>query len=216
MGALDPDVDVRVGFWDLAEGTSAARRQALVRRILADVVGVEADELAFSHPARGRPTLRRPFDVLHFSSSHSSSLLAVATSFAHPIGLDVECVVPRRGLGRVASTRFSAVESALIDSAPTGREALTRFYRAWVVREAFVKLRGTGLGGLSGAPRHPKLAAPSSPLRSFAVHAPEHAWFIEGPASLDARFALASGSEIRSYSLSLTLRQDHGDERVAR
>lgn len=206
--------DVVIQFFDLAgaeadAGTSGGPgtrepKRVVARRLLARALGVPVADLSLTYSAMGKPSLCSPFDSLHFSLSYADDLIAIATSFTHPIGLDVEQVADKPGLRSVASTRFTPRELAAMDVAPSQCSFLIQFYRSWVTREAYVKLIGTGLAGLRRAPGHPNPGSASERCSSFALPGDVPTWFLEGPAPMGTRFALAAHQEFSSYSLQVT------------
>jgi phosphopantetheinyl transferase len=84
----------------------------------------------------GKPDFDGP---LHFSLSHGKTL-AVAALADGPVGVDVELLRPCHP--RLADRVLSAAERRQLDEAPDRDLTLLQF---WTLKEAYVKLLGTGL-----------------------------------------------------------------------
>jgi phosphopantetheine--protein transferase-like protein len=84
----------------------------------------------------GKPDFEGPY---HFSLSHGKTL-AVAALADRPVGVDVEFLRPCHP--RLADRVLCATERKALDEAHDRDETLLRF---WTLKEAYVKLLGTGL-----------------------------------------------------------------------
>lgn len=87
--------------------------------------------------------------VIHFSISHSRSLLAVAVSRSGPIGVDIE-QVRQREFRALAQQWFHPEEAAALKPLEPQQLALA-FYRLWTLKEAALKTCPSADGVLSGA-----------------------------------------------------------------
>jgi phosphopantetheinyl transferase len=76
------------------------------------------------------------------SVSHDGPCIAVAIGSRGDVGVDLQHVEARRHTADIARRHFSQAENAWLDDA--GPEA---FYMLWVLKEAYLKARGTGLAG---------------------------------------------------------------------
>ena len=76
------------------------------------------------------------------SVSHDGACIAVAVASHGEIGIDLQRAEPRRHTAEISRRHFSEAENAWLDDA--GPEA---FYELWVLKEAYLKARGTGLAG---------------------------------------------------------------------
>ncbi|WP_418959163.1 4'-phosphopantetheinyl transferase family protein [Streptomyces tritici] len=146
--------------------------------LLRELVGAELDrdpaEPAFSAVCRhctsgghGKPVL--PDSPLHLSLSHAGDTVAVALTYAGPVGVDVEQV------GRVGDPPLavlSAEERAAYDRLPAGERA-RGFIRYWARKEAVLKATGDGL---SVDPALLTVSAPDEPaaLLAWAERAQPH------------------------------------------
>jgi hypothetical protein len=76
------------------------------------------------------------------SLAHSGELVACAIAPAGQIGVDVEAPRARRRTVEIAERYFSSRESDWLHGKPQDR-----FYMLWVLKEAYLKATGAGLGG---------------------------------------------------------------------
>jgi len=118
---------------------------ALARTAMAYASGCNPRELCFRKGRYGRPHVERPVAAisLGFSISHTKGLVGVALTTRGPIGLDIESLereVEPLELGR--STMTDAELAALRALDP--RESREQFLRLWVLKESYLKARGTG------------------------------------------------------------------------
>jgi len=155
---------VSVDVWRVPRGKV---QPAELRAILAAHAGCSPEAVVVERAPRGKPYLAAPDAGLHFNVSDTAGLALVAVTRAGRIGVDVEVVRERPRWPRIAAARFSAREAAAIDS-------LEAFLRAWVRKEAVVKLTGEGLRQLgdvevtvSGPPA--VIGAPQWQLRDVEV-----------------------------------------------
>jgi 4'-phosphopantetheinyl transferase len=117
-------------------------RRAVVRHVLACYVGRDASELIIQPDGFGKPHLRP--EVLHFNTSHSGDLVAIAVAAA-PVGVDVEQIDEHFDVDLVVD-QLSAAERAVV-LAHDGRRRSQIFARCWTAKEACLKARGVGLSG---------------------------------------------------------------------
>jgi phosphopantetheinyl transferase len=114
----------------------------LLRALLEQLTGVprEAHEIYLAE--NGKPRCASGVAV---SIAHSRGLIACAVAAAGEVGVDIEHVDRRRDHRRLARHYFATDEAAWLESRPPGD-----FYALWVLKEAWLKRRGSGLaGGLS-------------------------------------------------------------------
>jgi 4'-phosphopantetheinyl transferase len=111
------------------------------RRRLAEVLEVsDPSELRFGAYAGGKPYLRDA--NIHFNLSHSHGYSALAISKS-PCGVDIEAYRPISQLPMLIEKTMTAREQKRIQSSPS---QLRAFIDHWVLKEAFLKLSGIGLG----------------------------------------------------------------------
>ena len=90
----------------------------------------------------GKPAFR-DLPGLHFSLSHSGSLIACAFS-GREIGLDLQETTDRADPLRIARRFYTPAEYDLLRALPEARRP-DLFYRLWAVKEAYLKYIGCGL-----------------------------------------------------------------------
>lgn len=125
--------------------SSSRRRESfltgrwLLRELLASVHGGTPHEHAADIDAQGRSRVASGYVNL----SHSGDW-CVAAWAAAPVGIDVECLRPRRDLLGIAERVMGSDALARL-TALEGEAQLEAFYREWTLREAWLKARGEGL-----------------------------------------------------------------------
>ena len=112
----------------------------VLRTLLAQYLRAEPSRLVFRRGVHGKPELRT--GDLQFNMSHSQDLVLYAVTRSGPVGIDVECVLPRVD-GEVATGFSPDSASRLLRLPPTARRRV--FYQGWTRMEAYAKGRGTGL-----------------------------------------------------------------------
>lgn len=78
-----------------------------------------------------------------FNISHGGSLIVVACSGREEIGVDVESL-DRNANTEIASRHFTEHEATFLQSIPE-EERTQMFLRFWTIKEAYLKMTGTGL-----------------------------------------------------------------------
>jgi 4'-phosphopantetheinyl transferase len=157
-------------FWPLLsaeEQTRASRfqfpedsdRYILAHGILRDILlryrPLVPTPLCFSLGPKGQPYLRQPSGglPLRFNLSHSRSLVVLAITLEHKIGIDVEPTFSTADWRAIANRFFSAMECQYLFALPETDRA-SAFLSLWTQKEAYAKARGEGL---------------SIPLDSFSI-----------------------------------------------
>lgn len=121
--------------------------QLLARYALTQALGVENTRLVFARDAFGKPYLQGHENV-HFSVSHTDGCVAFACGDRR-VGVDVE--KHRHVDLRLAERYFDPREAKRIAESADPESA---FFDIWTKKEAYLKMRGTGL---------------TEPLRTFCV-----------------------------------------------
>ncbi|MBB5144666.1 4'-phosphopantetheinyl transferase family protein [Desulfovibrio intestinalis] len=143
------ELDKSARFRHSADAVRHIAGRALVRRMLEAAGHKKFDDDFFLNPY-GKPY--SPGSGLHFSISHSGSMVWAAFCREAPVGIDVESQLTLPDLADLA-TQLHPREAQAIDSfSPEERTAA--FYRCWTRKEAVLKALGKGL---------------SLPLNSFQV-----------------------------------------------
>ncbi|SHG43492.1 4'-phosphopantetheinyl transferase family protein [Streptoalloteichus hindustanus] len=138
---------------------------ALIRLVLAPLVGRRPAELAFSTVCRhcgaghGKPRLT-PESGLDFSLSHSGDRVVLAVARGVELGVDVE-ELSRRTEPELAEHVLSPAELSALDALPEDRRH-AGFFTYWTRKEAVLKATGHGL---AIATRAVELSAPTEPPR---------------------------------------------------
>lgn len=115
---------------------------------LTDVTGETPESFCFSKGKHGKPYIENRPD-LHFNLSHTKDIVVLAVSQAESLcrlGVDVEQVNARRGSYKLANRFFSDSEKLqLLEQTPWETAGVERFNQFWTLKEAFIKVLGTGL-----------------------------------------------------------------------
>ena len=120
----------------------------LAKKLAKEILGTAKEDISLINLESGQPVILIKDKKLCVSISHSGSFAAAAVS-STPVGIDIEETrdVPQ-GVVRKA---FSQDEIDFVNSAQTEEEKKQRFLRIWTAKEAYLKLKGTGLKGLDEA-----------------------------------------------------------------
>ncbi|GAB3137334.1 4'-phosphopantetheinyl transferase superfamily protein [Marisediminicola antarctica] len=165
--------------------------RALLVRVVAEATGVTPAEVEVSRRCarcggdHGRPVLvhcgELGVDGIDLSLSRAGRSVAIAVSFAGPVGIDIESVAAasRAALDDVAFGPAERERLADADASPALRTAM------WTAKEAVLKATGDGLrvdprelevsfaGRMRGAPRPALVGWPAAPvpIASFQLSA---------------------------------------------
>jgi 4'-phosphopantetheinyl transferase len=113
--------------------------RALLRQLLEKATGLPADTHLISTTDEGKPVCRGGPGV---SISHAKGIVASAVALTGDVGIDVEFTDSNRDTKRLATRFFSVGENEWLDTQPANR-----FYALWVLKEASLKVLGSGLAG---------------------------------------------------------------------
>jgi len=119
--------------------------RAALRRILAQYLEQDPEQVELRLGHRGKPALADPLAELRFNLSHSGAIALVAVTRGCEVGIDVEERRAERDFVRLAEDGLSGSDATTVRDAPPGRRA-GAFYTAWVRQEAVAKCLGVGLG----------------------------------------------------------------------
>jgi 4'-phosphopantetheinyl transferase len=120
--------------------------RVILREILGQLVGVDPDELIFSHGVHGKPRLAmlpNAKTFLHFNLAHSDSLAVYAVSRRHEVGIDIERIRAIPEARDVAMQFFGEHEYKWWCLLPDDKK-MEGFFNCWVRKEALLKALGTG------------------------------------------------------------------------
>ncbi len=120
----------------------------MLRKVISEKTGIAAESLAFFADENGKPYLED--NGYHFSISHSGDIAAVAVNKENSVGIDVEKIKPvSAGVAkRIFSERdicFVFGSNMIPEEKIEESETLTRFFKVWTYKEAFVKMTGEGI-----------------------------------------------------------------------
>lgn len=122
----------------------AVYTECFARYCIAKKLGLSFETVSFSKNCYGKPYITNTAD-LFFNMSHSGDYIICGLS-NEPIGVDVEKI--EKAPMEVAEHCFSIDEQrALRDK--KGGEADRHFYALWTLKEAYLKMNGTGLKNIS-------------------------------------------------------------------
>jgi phosphopantetheinyl transferase len=130
------------------EFKSSHRRQeylcarALLRNILQHFTGEPASSHELTTDDKGKPVCTHGPAI---SIAHSGDFVVCAATDHGQIGVDIEVPGHRRDVSGIANRFYAADEVEWLAEQPEDR-----FYMLWVLKEAWLKAKGTGIaGGLS-------------------------------------------------------------------
>jgi 4'-phosphopantetheinyl transferase len=118
--------------------------RARLRALLGALLGIAPERVPLRSSAFGKPEVSSA--GIHFNLSHARDVMLVAVSTDRPVGVDLEIPGPNEDPSPVVRAFFTARERDAWAALPP-EEKLPSFYRAWTVKEAFLKARGGGLSG---------------------------------------------------------------------
>lgn len=125
---------------------------AALRAILAVTAGRELKDVAYVCGEYGKPYLEGRPDI-GFNMSHSGKKFLIAFTGGCELGADIQREFTDADILAIARQYFSSEERFVIDREPPEEKKRT-FFRIWTLKEAYLKMTGTGL---------------SVPLRTFSV-----------------------------------------------
>jgi phosphopantetheine--protein transferase-like protein len=144
LEVLDDEERARASRWQGAGKSPSLLGRALVRHTLSWYSGRSPASWRFETGRHGKPALIAPDSTLEFNLSHSGRWLAVAVSREAPVGVDIQEKDGGRPLTRLARRYFTRCEVEELDGLEEDAY-LSRFYRLWALKEAWIKARGDAL-----------------------------------------------------------------------
>jgi len=117
-----------------------------LRRLLGSYQGIEPEAVDLTINTHGKPHLSRTRENqgLVFNVSHSGAMAVLVFGWDTMLGIDVECLRPRRDLARLAEYGLSETELAQWRRLSSAHRDES-FIRYWNAKEAFVKATGRGI-----------------------------------------------------------------------
>ena len=110
------------------------------RVILGRRLGVPPASLRWHLGPHGKPELAMPGPRVSFS--HSGDLAALATAPGRRVGVDIQQLLPRLDVTRMAARFYPRQEAEFVASAVVPARQVARFTRLWARKEAYVKVAG--------------------------------------------------------------------------
>lgn len=125
---------------------------ALVRKVLSMYLDKPPQDWLFSTGEHGKPRIRESSQAagLRFNLTHTSELCACVVTHELRCGIDAEQTARQNQLLPIAKRMFAEAELTSLQNL-SEIEFRQKFFYYWTLREAYVKARGTGLGGSSKA-----------------------------------------------------------------
>jgi 4'-phosphopantetheinyl transferase len=123
----------------------ASRRQFIAahgafRVILGRRLGVPPASLRWQLGPHGKPELAGPGPRVSFS--HSGDFAALATATGRRVGVDIQQLLPRLDVTRMAARFYPPQEAEFVAAAPGRARQVARYTRLWARKEACVKVAG--------------------------------------------------------------------------
>ncbi|PLX63002.1 4'-phosphopantetheinyl transferase family protein [Sedimenticola selenatireducens] len=139
---LTPDEQIRrKQLSHREEQTRFGNARGCLRSILSAYSGIPPALIQISYGERGKPRLKSAENNLQFNLSHAGELALLAVSTEYPIGIDLEFVVMRKSLRRIARKMFDHEVFRQLESLDD--EALKQaFFVHWTALEASTKAEG--------------------------------------------------------------------------
>ena len=119
---------------------------AALRQILSEQSGLEPASIRYETGPAGKPACAPPIgSKLRFNLSHAGDYALIGVTSGPQIGVDVEAATRTVDENEIVERFFSTAErTAWVEITASQKSAA--FFRAWTLKEAYVKARGDGLG----------------------------------------------------------------------
>jgi len=120
--------------------------RALLRSVLANMIGCQLSAPRFAFGEHGKPHLTDPAHpaALRFNLAHSGSVVVMATAPRLDLGVDVEELSSSRPVLDLAERFFTFAEATSVASADEAQRQKV-FLHLWTAKEAVLKATGSGL-----------------------------------------------------------------------
>ncbi len=215
---LSEDERVRADRFSMPEGR---RRfvvgRAMLRRLLAERLGIGAAAIRLAEGAHGKPHLVADTNctklALEFNLSHTGDLALIAIGPTE-VGVDVESLHRRVDTMAVVRRFFSETERGGFEARPDGNERDQLFFRVWTRKEALVKAVGRGLSCPLSNFTVPLGTLPAGGLLIDCPEETNRKWRLFDVGSregLDPNFvgAVVTGAEIQSITVGTSHIESH-------
>lgn len=143
LGWLSENELQRVPFYEFKEVKDAyVFSQGTLRKLLSRYLGISPNEIMLGRRKKGKPySIDDP--GLYFNLSNSGKLAAIAFSRDNEIGIDIEQIRNIPDLNDMIANNFTENEIKYI--AARGADKKNRFFRAWTIKESYLKVIGEGM-----------------------------------------------------------------------
>lgn len=116
----------------------------LLRNQLAKRLKCVPEQIRFAIGEYGKPHIETPMSSWKFNLSHSRNCVLLALADGIELGVDIEQCKARVGLVDLAERVLTPAELRHFGSLEASAQE-DFFFRAWVLKESYVKLMGTGI-----------------------------------------------------------------------
>jgi 4'-phosphopantetheinyl transferase len=158
--------------------------RALARTVLAGLLKAAPESIEFRISLSGKPSLAPGAGGgIEFNLSHTRSLVAAVFCSDCAVGIDAQAMDPRTATAAIAGRFFSESEKRHLLG--FSGEAFSReFFKVWTLKEAWLKVRGSGI---------------SIPLGSFSITPPS-----DSGSGIDIEIAEELGERADEWQFDLT------------
>jgi 4'-phosphopantetheinyl transferase len=122
-----------------------AKAHAFVRLVLERYIGVPAAEIQITRGQNKKPELNMGDPPLHFNLSYRDDYALLAISTNEVVGVDIESVKKIDHISSFIGSYFSYEEKQKVLSYRNKYDRLAMVFSIWVMKEALVKAKSTGL-----------------------------------------------------------------------
>lgn len=119
----------------------------MLKEAFENIYGGKDGEIMIEKGDHGKPFIKNK-EEFKYNISHSGKYVILAYSNdenVKAIGADVECIRKKDDDMRIAHRFFTAHETDYISNSVECSDEDVRFYKVWTMKEAYIKLLGTGL-----------------------------------------------------------------------
>lgn len=120
--------------------------RGILRNILRNYVGMNADKIQFEYAPNGKPLLQNNpgSATVSFNLSHSGAFALYAVTLHRRVGIDIEKIRQDVDVPEIARRFFSEAENSSLEQTPKNR-LHELFFQYWTRKEAFLKAIGAGI-----------------------------------------------------------------------
>lgn len=175
----------------------------LLRFLLSKQLGLPAQSIPIQISAKGKPFLETSNKPLYFNISHSHQALVLALSRHGKIGVDIEADREQINIQGLAERILCEQELRSFKALSETRQRAA-FFRYWVLKESFVKMKGDGisygLGKIHFDETCGLLLAPEDVSASIFLNPPEGHYAALCLDQAKAEFIVLRSTQVHSLS----------------